>query len=166
MESSDKFPLPTINLLGPNCNGNNEAVENVTVLEQTRVRRLFTEGQLYAFTASYFTTWLGVGSSMYYAFLNGGPVAYLFNYIIVLVGVSAQAASLAELASIQPVAGAQYHWTWVSRMIIQRCPELTAVQAILSSQFEADAHLATRMDHLVRIHCWSYQCPQQQCRHS
>lgn len=48
------------------------------------------------------------------AFLNGGPVAYLFNYIIVLAGVLAQAASLAELASIQPVAGAQYYWTYVS----------------------------------------------------
>lgn len=53
---------------------------------------------------------------MYYAFLNGGPVAYLFNYVIVLAGVLAQAASLGELASIQPVAGAQYYWTYVSSL--------------------------------------------------
>lgn len=52
--------------------------------------------------------------SMYFALFNGGPRAWFFSYIIVFIGVLAQAASLAEMASIQPVAGAQYHWTWVS----------------------------------------------------
>lgn len=96
-----------------------QSVNNASILnQQTRVRRLFTEAQLFAFSACYLTTWLGVGSSMYYAFLNGGPVAYLFNYIIVIVGVMAQTASLAELASIQPVAGAQYYWTYVRTLTI------------------------------------------------
>lgn len=84
------------------------------LIKQTRVRRLFTQPQLFAFSASYFIIWSAVGGSMYYALLNGGPAAFLFNYIVVLVGALAQAASFAELASIQPVAGAQYYWTYVS----------------------------------------------------
>lgn len=82
-------------------------------VKQTRVRRLFTQSQLFSFSASYLSTWVGVGTGMYYAFFNGGPVAYLFNFIIVLLGVLAQSASFGELASIQPVAGAQYFWTYV-----------------------------------------------------
>lgn len=98
--------------------GKARTVDDSTAIEkQTRVRRLFAEPQLFAFSASYFTTWLGVGSFMYYAFLNGGPVAYLFNYVIVLIGVMAQAASLGELASIHPVAGAQYYWIHVSKLV-------------------------------------------------
>lgn len=49
---------------------------------------------------------------MYFALLNGGPAAYLFNFIIVFAGVLSQAACLAELASIMPIAGAQYYWTY------------------------------------------------------
>jgi choline transport protein len=49
---------------------------------------------------------------MYYALLKAGPAAYLFNYIIVVIGVLAQAACFGELASIIPIAGAQYYWTY------------------------------------------------------
>lgn len=49
---------------------------------------------------------------MFYALYNGGPVAYLFNYIFVFIGVLAQTATLAELASNMPIAGAQYYWTY------------------------------------------------------
>lgn len=49
---------------------------------------------------------------MYYSLLNGGPAGFIFNYIIVIIGVLAQAACLAELASILPIAGAQYYWTY------------------------------------------------------
>lgn len=49
---------------------------------------------------------------MYFALINGGPVAFLFNFILVSIGVLAQAACLAECASILPIAGAQYYWTF------------------------------------------------------
>lgn len=52
---------------------------------------------------------------MYFALFNGGPQTFLFSFIIVFFGAISQAASLGEMASIQPVAGAQYHWTvWIS----------------------------------------------------
>lgn len=49
---------------------------------------------------------------MYYAMVNGGPAGWFFSYIVVFLGVMCQVSSLAELASVRPVAGAQYHWTF------------------------------------------------------
>lgn len=45
-------------------------------------------------------------------FLNGGPRTLVWGVLIVLVGALTQALSMAELAAIQPIAGAQYHWTY------------------------------------------------------
>ena len=45
-------------------------------------------------------------------FWNGGPETLAWGCLIVVIGALAQSASLAEMASIQPIAGAQYHWTY------------------------------------------------------
>lgn len=45
------------------------------------------------------------------SFTNGGPRALSWGIIVVVCGALAQSASLAEMASMQPIAGAQYHWT-------------------------------------------------------
>ncbi|KAJ5592834.1 Amino acid/polyamine transporter I [Penicillium hordei] len=42
---------------------------------------------------------------------NGGPEALAWGIVIVIFGAMTQSASLAEMASMQPIAGAQYHWT-------------------------------------------------------
>ena len=44
-------------------------------------------------------------------FTNGGPRALAWGIIVVVAGGLAQSASMAEMASMQPIAGAQYHWT-------------------------------------------------------
>ena len=50
--------------------------------------------------------------SVFYAGLyNGGPVALVYGMILAISGTLALAASLAEMASMCPIAGAQYHWT-------------------------------------------------------
>lgn len=49
---------------------------------------------------------------MYFALANGGPAAWFWSYLVVAAGALSQAATFGELASIQPVAGAQYYWTW------------------------------------------------------
>jgi choline transport protein len=48
---------------------------------------------------------------VFFALYNGGPQTFAWSILIVYAGALAQAASLAEMASIQPIAGAQYHWT-------------------------------------------------------
>lgn len=49
---------------------------------------------------------------MYFALANGGPAAWIFSYLVVAAGVLCQVATFSEMASIQPIAGAQYYWTW------------------------------------------------------
>lgn len=79
--------------------------------DQTRTRRLFSTSQLFAFSLTYMAVWEGMCTNMYFALYNGGPSAFVFSMMIVFVGACSQAASIGEMASIQPVAGAQYHWT-------------------------------------------------------
>jgi hypothetical protein len=42
---------------------------------------------------------------------NGGSEALAWGIVIVVCDAMSQSASLAEMASMQPIAGAQYHWT-------------------------------------------------------
>jgi amino acid transporter len=46
-------------------------------------------------------------------FWNGGPRSLVWGAIAVIIGSLAQAYSMAELGSILPIAGAQYHWTHI-----------------------------------------------------
>ena len=50
-------------------------------------------------------------SQMMFALYNGGPQVLAWGTLIAYVGALAQAASIAEMASSVPIAGAQYHWT-------------------------------------------------------
>ena len=50
-------------------------------------------------------------SNLYFALYNGGPQTFAWSILIAYAGALAQSASLAEMASTQPIAGAQYHWT-------------------------------------------------------
>lgn len=43
--------------------------------------------------------------------LNGGNPTLIWGFLVAWIGNLAVAASLAELASIAPTAGGQYHWT-------------------------------------------------------
>lgn len=79
---------------------------------QTRTRKLFSLTQLLAFLLGYMTTWASVMSNLSCALYNGGPRTLLITYIVVFAGALGQFASLCEMASMQPIAGTQYHWTW------------------------------------------------------
>ncbi|KAF3011479.1 hypothetical protein E8E14_006118 [Neopestalotiopsis sp. 37M] len=69
--------------------------ETSSLEKQTRTRRLFSSSQLFAFNIVYLGTWY-----------------YTAGYIVVSFGALCQTASFAEMASIQPIAGAQYYWTY------------------------------------------------------
>lgn len=89
-----------------------DAMYGNSIIQQTRTRRLFNTQQLFALNLAIYGTWYIVGSNIYFAMQNGGPMGWLFSYVIVAAGVLCQAASFAELSSITPVAGAQYYWTY------------------------------------------------------
>jgi len=44
---------------------------------------------------------------------SGGPVALVYGLMFTLSGTMACEASIAEMASICPISGAQYHWTFI-----------------------------------------------------
>ncbi|KAK1484402.1 LPXTG-domain-containing protein [Colletotrichum abscissum] len=75
------------------------------------LRRLFSFWQLLAFALIFMSSWEVMAMDMGATFYNGGPQTLAWGIVLVVVGAMAQALSMAELATIQPIAGAQYHWT-------------------------------------------------------
>ncbi|KAK8061669.1 GABA permease [Apiospora phragmitis] len=84
-----------------------------TPTSQTRTRRLFSMSQLFAFSLTYMGTWEAWHQSIYSPLYNGGPRAIFWGGFLTVAGALTQAASIAEMSSLQPVAGAQYHWTYL-----------------------------------------------------
>ncbi|KZZ88861.1 Amino acid/polyamine transporter I [Ascosphaera apis ARSEF 7405] len=57
-------------------------------------------------------SWEAIGASFQACLTNGGPVVIVYGIIFAFAGSMGIACSLAELASILPIPGAQYHWTY------------------------------------------------------
>lgn len=57
------------------------------------------------------SSWEAIATNVGLIFFNGGPRSLIWGFFIVIPGVLCQVASMAEMASVQPIAGAQYHWT-------------------------------------------------------
>jgi hypothetical protein len=88
------------------------AYEDQAVVEnQGRLRRLFSFVQLLAFALTFMSSWEVVAMNMGATFYNGGSQALTWGCFLVVIGSLSQALSMAELGSILPIAGAQYHWT-------------------------------------------------------
>lgn len=64
-----------------------------------------------AFGLTLLSSWEAVGISFGAGLLNGGPTALAWGMLIASVGATTIALSLAEMASITPVVGAQYRWS-------------------------------------------------------
>jgi amino acid permease len=62
------------------------------------------------FTSTMMGTWEALGLSIQGGLINGGPVALIYGFILVFFGTLATCASIAELASMFPTAGGQYHF--------------------------------------------------------
>ncbi|ROW16412.1 hypothetical protein VPNG_02830 [Cytospora leucostoma] len=88
------------------------ADDNVVLEQQTRTRRLFSTSQLFAYSMTQMAVWEAIVGTVYFVLYNGGPNTLTWSTIIAFIGTLCQAASLGEMASILPMAGAQYHWTW------------------------------------------------------
>ncbi|KAJ5252306.1 hypothetical protein N7489_002716 [Penicillium chrysogenum] len=79
--------------------------------EQVSPKRLFNFTQIFFFSLTYLSSWETQALNLSTVLSNGGPEALAWGIVIVVFGAMAQSASLAEMASMQPIAGAQYHWT-------------------------------------------------------
>ncbi|CAI7669419.1 unnamed protein product [Penicillium bialowiezense] len=79
--------------------------------DHTKPKRLFNFTQIFFFSLTYLSSWETQALNLSAVLTNGGPEALAWGIVIVVCGAMAQSASLAEMASMQPIAGAQYHWT-------------------------------------------------------
>ncbi|THC94031.1 hypothetical protein EYZ11_006503 [Aspergillus tanneri] len=77
-----------------------------------RLERYLGFFPMLAFAATLQASWEAIGASMAAGLVNGGPVVLIYGLMLAIVGSLGIALSLAELASITPIAGAQYHWTY------------------------------------------------------
>jgi choline transport protein len=58
-------------------------------------------------------SWAGVAATMALSIASGGSVTLVYGLIIIFIFVGSSAATMAEIASVYPTAGGQYHWTSV-----------------------------------------------------
>ncbi|CAI7569475.1 unnamed protein product [Penicillium pancosmium] len=96
---------------GPVGSGNN-AYEGVTFRQKQQLERYLNFFSSIAFSATLLATWESAGGSLLAGLYNGGPAVIVYGIILSTIGNMAIACSLAELASIHPTAGAQYHWSY------------------------------------------------------
>ncbi|KAJ5389497.1 amino acid/polyamine transporter I [Penicillium cataractarum] len=96
---------------GPVRSGNG-GYESVTVREKQQLERYLNFFSSVAFSACLLATWESAGGSLQAGLYNGGPAAIVYGIILSTLGNLAIACSLAELASLHPTAGAQYHWSY------------------------------------------------------
>ena len=55
-------------------------------------------------------SWAGVAATMALSIASGGSPALMYGLLVIFVLVGSSAATVAELASVYPTAGGQYHW--------------------------------------------------------
>ncbi|KAJ5990782.1 amino acid/polyamine transporter I [Penicillium canescens] len=90
----------------------NGAYESVTLRQKQQLERYLNFFSSVAFSTCLLATWESAGGSLLSGLYNGGPAAIVYGIILSTVGNLAIACSLAELASLHPTAGAQYHWSY------------------------------------------------------
>lgn len=74
------------------------------------LRRRFSFIPIFGFAAVLMVTWEAIMAASSYALPNGGRPALIWTYIVSLFGFGAAILSMAEMASMAPTSGGQYHW--------------------------------------------------------
>ncbi|KAH8429663.1 putative choline transport protein [Aspergillus melleus] len=103
METKNKSPdeVPQVEL----------ATGQVVGLPEMPMKRRFSILSIIAVGYNISNSWVAIASSFAIAIQSGGPVSLLYGIIAVTVAMLATGLTLAELASVYPTAGGQYHFT-------------------------------------------------------
>ncbi|KAK3213494.1 hypothetical protein GRF29_28g62596, partial [Pseudopithomyces chartarum] len=78
--------------------------------KQQLFKRNFGFTSIFGFAMILMCTWETVLGTVAFGLSNGGPSGLLYTYIAVWLGYILIAFSMAEMASMAPTAGGQYHW--------------------------------------------------------
>ncbi|RLL97436.1 hypothetical protein CFD26_106440 [Aspergillus turcosus] len=95
---------------GNSASGGGGTSSNNTSGKQ-RMERKFGSLSILALSVTLLASWESIASGFAPGLLNGGPAALVWGMLLSMTGMMALALSLGEMASILPLAGAQYHWT-------------------------------------------------------
>ena len=79
--------------------------------KRERLNRNFGFVSLVAFSTTLIASWESLAATYQSGLINGGPASLLYGLVFSFLGSLATCASLAELSSMYPTAGGQYHWT-------------------------------------------------------
>ncbi|CZR54079.1 related to HNM1-Choline permease [Phialocephala subalpina] len=87
-----------------------EAVEVTNAPQQHELRQQFSVWSLGSLCLCLMATWEALSTVVATALISGGAPCLFYNYLTSFLGTVAVACSLAEIASMYPTAGGQYHW--------------------------------------------------------
>ncbi|WEW58032.1 hypothetical protein PRK78_003499 [Emydomyces testavorans] len=78
--------------------------------KQQQLRRNFSFLPIFGFSMILMSTWESVLGTAAFGLGNGGTAGLIYVYIGTVIGFSLVIVSMAEMASMAPTAGGQYHW--------------------------------------------------------
>ncbi|KAL4892546.1 putative GABA permease [Aspergillus ambiguus] len=76
-------------------------------------------------------TWEAISSTMVSGLISGGPVSLVYGYLLAACGAAVTAASLAEMASMYPTAGGQYHY--IAKLAPERLRDILSCAPFLAA---------------------------------
>jgi choline transport protein len=91
--------------------GTEEDRSNMHRMGKTQeLRRNFSFIPTFGFSAVLMISWEAMLNATSYSIPNGGLPAMIWMYVVSLFGMGAAIVSMAEMASMAPTSGGQYHW--------------------------------------------------------
>lgn len=103
-------------------------------------------------------SWSAIAATLVISISSGGPVTLLYGIVLIFVLGGACALSMAEIASVYPTAGGQYHWT----SILTPRRYSRGLVRLSVAQFPSVADVCIFLELLLR----QYQLPRLDCQWS
>ena len=107
----DKEPFHTD--VRPVTKGERDAQVLARLGKKSVLERRFGFLSMLGFTCTILETWEGSLILFTTGLTNGGSAGLIYGYLLVWIGTIAVFTTMAELASMAPTAGGQYHWVWM-----------------------------------------------------
>ncbi|KAI9700999.1 MAG: hypothetical protein M1836_001667 [Candelina mexicana] len=140
-----------------------DALDMHRVGKQQQLKRNFRFLSILGFTCTLMSTWEGIIASSTFGLIDGGLAGMIWIYIGTTVGFLAVVASMADMASMAPTSGGQYHW--VSEFAPQRYQKfLSYIVGWLSalgwqSGTGSSSYLAGTMIQAILVFCYPEYTP-------
>ncbi|KAE8138541.1 putative amino acid permease [Aspergillus pseudotamarii] len=96
--------------LGHNPSQDRDELDLARVGKKAVLKRNFSILSILAFSCTIIATWEGLLDAFLLPMANGGPAGAVYGYIFAWIGTGSCFVVLAELSSMAPTSGGQYHW--------------------------------------------------------